>query len=136
MKQPSLSTSFKRSQVAAITATAVDFGSLVALVEWAHIWYVAATAIGATLGALTNFMMGRHWSFEAAGQGIHGQALRYALVSGGSLLLNSAGVWGFTEFLGWPYPISKLAIAVIVGVAYNFPMHRRFVFRSTSDRTG
>ena len=127
--QPSLIVSLRRSQIAAITATIVDFSSLIFLVEIGHVWYVAATAIGAFLGALVNFLLGRHWSFAAGHDGIHGQVVRYAAVSAGSLVLNSAGVYLLTEYFGSYYAVSKVITAVLVGLLFNFPLHRRFVFR-------
>jgi putative flippase GtrA len=130
---PSVAKSFARSQVAALVATVVDFSTLMLLTEVAGLWYVASTAAGAFLGAVTNFLLGRHWSFEAADPEAHGpmhhQAWRYALVSGGSLLLNSGGVWALTEGFGLPYPVSKGLVAVAVGFLYNYPMQRAFVFR-------
>ena len=129
MSRRKLLSTFGRSQVASVAATLVDFGSLVFLVEVAHVWYVAATAIGACLGAVANFWINRHWSFEASGQAVHGQALRYALVSAGSLVLNSGGVFLLTDYGHLPYPVSKAVIAFLVGIAYNFPMHKGFVFR-------
>src|SRR5690349_10667700 len=88
-EKPDHKTAFARSQLAALVATGVDFGSLVFLVEVVKVYYVWATAIGAFLGALTNFLMGRHWSFEATHERARFQVLRYALVSGGSLGLNT-----------------------------------------------
>ncbi len=127
---PSLIRTFGRSQLSSLVATLVDFGALVLLTEFGGVWYVASTAVGAFLGGVTNFLMGRHWSFEEAHHGrIHGQALRYSLVSGGSLVLNSAGVWFFTEVAHLPYPASKGIIAILVSVAWNFPLQRHFVFR-------
>jgi putative flippase GtrA len=90
---------------------------------------VWATAIGAFFGAVANFLIGRFWSFEATHRRPHGQALRYALVSAGSLGLNSLGVLGLYSGLGIHYVIAKAATALAVGVLYNFPLHRRFVFR-------
>jgi len=121
--------SLRRSQVAAISATIVDFCSLIFLVEIGHVWYVAATAIGAFLGALVNFLLGRHWSFAAKDDAIHGQVLRYTAVSIGSLVLNSLGVYLLTEDFGIHYALSKLITAISVGLLFNFPLHRRFVFR-------
>jgi putative flippase GtrA len=129
LEKPSFLVSFHRSQVASLLATVVDFGSLVFLVELVHVWYVAATAIGAFLGALTNFMLGRHWSFKATHGAVHGQATRYAIVSGMSLLLNSAGVYLFTDLFGYKYTVSKLITAFLVGIFFNFPLHRRYVFK-------
>jgi len=121
--------SLRRSQIAAITATIVDFSSLIFLVEIGQVWYVAATAIGAFLGAVVNFLLGRHWSFAAGHDAIHGQVVRYAAVSAGSLVLNSAGVYLLTEYFGSYYAVSKVITAVLVGLLFNFPLHRRFVFR-------
>ena len=41
--------SLRRSQIAAISATIVDFGSLIFLVEICRVWYVAATAVSTSL---------------------------------------------------------------------------------------
>jgi putative flippase GtrA len=128
--RPSFLTSFKRSQVASFAATIADFGTLVCLVELAQVWYVAATAIGAFVGALTNFMFGRYWSFVAIQDGMHGQAFRYALVSAMSLVLNSGGVYLFTDFVGLKYIVSKTIVAILIGIFFNFPLHRHFVFRA------
>jgi len=54
---------------------------------------------------------------------------RYTAVSAGSLVLNSAGVYLLTEDFGIYYAVSKLITAILVGLLFNFPLHRRFVFR-------
>jgi putative flippase GtrA len=125
---PPLLISLRRSQIASLTATVVDFSALIFLVEIVHVWYVAATATGAFLGALVNFVLGRQWSFEAHEQSVRGQLIRYAAVSAVSLVLNSLGVYLLTEYCGTHYTISKAVTAVLVGVLFNFPLHRRFVF--------
>ena len=45
-----------------------------------------------------------------------------------SLVLNSLGVYLLTEYLKIHYAISKAITAFLVGVLFNFPLHRRFVF--------
>jgi putative flippase GtrA len=122
--------SLGRSQIASLTATVADFCTLILLVEFGQIWYVAATVIGAFAGAVVNFILGRHWSFEADHEGVRGQAIRYALVSSASLVLNSLGVYLLTEYAGLHYTISKGISALLVGILVNFPLHRRFVFRT------
>jgi putative flippase GtrA len=120
--------SLRRSQIASLTATVVDFSSLIFLVEIGRVWYVAATATGALLGAIVNFILGRHWSFMANHDAVRGQAIRYAAVSGVSLVLNSLGVYLLTDYIGIHYAISKAITAFLVGILFNFPLHRRFVF--------
>ena len=120
--------SWGRSQLASLTATIVDFGSLFFLVEVTGIWYVTATAVAAFLGALVNFALGRHWTFEATEQSVRGQMLRYAVIALLSLILNSAGVYLLTDHCGVYYMLSKAITAFSVGVLFNFPLHRYFVF--------
>jgi putative flippase GtrA len=125
---PPLLVSLRRSQIASLTATLVDFSTLIFLVEVAKVWYVAATAAGAFMGAAVNFALGRYWSFEAGHGRIRGQALRYAVVSAASLFLNSAGVYVLTDYFGLHYALSRAATALLIGILFNFPLHRRFVF--------
>ena len=121
---------FSRAQIAALAATVVDFGTLTVWVEFGHQFYAYGVAIGAFMGAVTNFCINRYWSFEAKQYPISGQALRYSLVSTGSLLLNTFGVYLLTERFGLHYMISKLTIALLIGIFYNYPMHRYFVYES------
>lgn len=121
--------SFSRSQISSAIATGVDYALLFFLAEYFHVWYVAATAAGALAGAVTNFLMNRHWSFLAAHHHWSNQAVRYAWVSGASLLLNCIGVYAMTEALHIHYSISVVVISFLVGWAFNFPMHRHYVFR-------
>jgi putative flippase GtrA len=71
--KPPLMVSLRRSQIASLTATVVNFSCLVFLVEVARVWYVVATAIASFQGAFVNFMLGRHWSFTADDEGFGGQ---------------------------------------------------------------
>lgn len=126
-KVPFLS-SLGRSQAASLIATGCDFLVLIYLVESLGVWYVAATAMGAFVGAVINFSINRYWSFKATGGRIHIQAFRYSLVSGLSLLFNSLGVYWMTDDLGLPYVASKALTSLLVGLFFNFPMHRFYVF--------
>lgn len=127
--RPSFIASFSKSQVAAFAATLADYILLFSLVEIFHVWYVLATALGALLGAIVNFIINRYWSFEATHRRWHGQAWKYALVSAGSLLLNSGGVYAMTELGRIHYAISVVAVSLIVAWVFNYPLQRHFVFR-------
>lgn len=119
-----------RSQATAALATVVDMGSLVILVEISQIHYVGATALGALAGAFTNYAANRLWAFDDAHPApVPGQMARYGAVSAVSLILNTAGVFLFTDLLGLRYLLSKIITAIAVSVAWNYPMHRFYVFR-------
>jgi putative flippase GtrA len=130
--RPRFIVTFFRAQLSSIAASVVDFGVLIFCVEVLHVWYVAATALGAFCGAVTNFLLGRYWSFEAAEKPLRSQVWRYALVALGSLLLNSAGVYLITEKLHLVYWLSKVITALLVGICFNFTLQRSFVFRKVS----
>jgi putative flippase GtrA len=118
-----------RSQVGGGLATVVDFTSLLFSVEVLHFWYGLGVAIGAILGAATSFLVGRHWAFKTTDEKARTQAARYFWVAAGSLALNFFGVIFLTEHFRLKYWLSKVLIAVLVGVGYNFTLHRYFVFR-------
>lgn len=121
--------SLGRAQVASLAATALDFGTLFFATEVLGIWYVLSTGLGALFGAVTNFVLNRFWSFGVAHLHWGPQAFRYTLVSTGSLGLNMLGVYVFTDEMGLKYGLSKVITAILVGLLFNFPLHRRYVFK-------
>lgn len=121
--------SLGRSQVSSLAATVLDFSVLFLCVEILGVWYPVATGIGALSGAILNFTMGRRWSFEANTREWSDQALRYAYVSLASLGLNVVGVYVITEYLGITYGYSRGITAFVIGLCFNFPLHRHYVFR-------
>ena len=128
-ERPSLVKSFTRSQLSSVLATGLDFCVMTLMVEVLAIWSVTATAVGAFVGAVTHFICGRYWSFLASEGGLKSQAMRYALVAFAGLLLNALGVLLMTEYLDMHYFTSRIIISLVVGVFFNFPLHRHFVFK-------
>jgi putative flippase GtrA len=123
---------FGKHQIAALVATGVDFGAMIALVELAHLAPPVATVGGAVCGGVTNFAIGRTWAFRGVHRGsLHGQAARYAAVSFGGALLNGALVAVVLAVAAaMPYVAARMLVAALVSVAYSFPMHSRVVFRT------
>jgi putative flippase GtrA len=120
--------SLQRSVVTSLFTTALDFGTLTALVELFHLNYVIATFLGTVVGSVSNFLINRHWAFEARAGAAHWQFARFLPVQGGSSGLQTLGVWLFTEHTRFRYFTSKLVVAVLVYVLWNYPMNRFFVF--------
>lgn len=113
-----------------MTASLTDALILFSSVEWAEVPYPIGTTLGAFCGAVVNFYINRHWTFRADRARWEKQAIRYAAVSSGSLLLNVGLVVLFTESLGLKYGWSKIAASLLVGFCFNFPLHKKFVFKN------
>lgn len=121
---------FLRAQVAAFAGTAADYLATFILKDLLSVWYVVATGCGALVGAIVNFVMGRQWAFKATEGKVGGQAFRYALVSFGSLILNTGGVYAWVELTSeaWVYP-AKVVVGLLVGITWNFFMQKYFVYK-------
>lgn len=124
----SLSPRFIRSGLTSLLTTAFDFAVLTGCVELLHINYVLATWMGTVVGSLSNFTINKHWAFKGSSVPLPHQLGRFVLVQAGSSGWNTLGVWLLTRFGGLPYQVSKLIIAVVVAVAWNYPMNRIIVF--------
>jgi putative flippase GtrA len=123
-----------RHQIASLISTVVDFSMMVLSVEMLGMRPVVATAVGATCGAVTNFQLGRHFTFRVGGERPAPQAARYALVSATSALLNTLGEYILHDLLGVQYLGARAMVAVLVSVLWNFPLQRHFVFQAPSRK--
>jgi len=93
-------------------------------------YYVYATAIGAVAGAVVSFFLGRHWAFMNKEGKLSTQSIKYIITSGFSLLLNVAGMYLLVDILGISnIIIAKTIIALTVGILFNFPMQRFFIYK-------
>lgn len=111
-------------------ATAVDGLTMTTLVHLAHLSPPAATAVAASLGGVVHFTCCRKYVFPRAHSAKAGAALRYALVALASALLNTIGVLLGSSFGKGSWATQRLFVAVLVSLAWNLPMHSRFVFRT------
>ena len=123
-------TSLLRYNVSAGTATGTDFLTLLFCKEVLGVYYVLATFIGACFGATVAFFLGRNWTFFNKEGHISSQSIKFLVVVGGSILLNTFGEYFFTDIVQiGHYMFARVVTAVTVGITYNFPMQRYFVFR-------
>jgi len=129
MKKKSFILSFLKYQTAAISATLMDFAVFFILKDEFHVWYVAATAIGALCGALINFILCRNWAFSSKEKKLAIQISRYVMVSAGSLVLNTLLVFVITELFLIHENYSRIFTAIIVAITYNFTLQKYFVFK-------
>jgi putative flippase GtrA len=105
----------------------VNLAVFAVLSEFLDIHHLIA-AVGAFCVAITNnFLLNRHWTFDA-GDGHAGfQAMRFFTVSTGALLVNLAVLEGLvsTTTLG---DLSSQAIAVAVAMPLNFLGNKLWTF--------
>jgi len=117
-----------RHHVSSIVATGVDFAAMIASVELLRLSPVIGTVIGAAIGGVTNFLLGRHFTFRSQSVEVSRQALRYALVSATSLGLNALGEHAFITLFSSRYVLGRILVATAVNNLWNYPMQRFFVF--------
>lgn len=119
-----------RHQIAGLIATGVDFGVTFLLINAFFLWVGYANFIGASLGAVTNFIISTLWAFSGSSNKLINQIWKYTIVSLGSALLNTLFVVLFTEmWFQFDLLITKIIVAVIIAWTYNFLLMRYFVFR-------
>jgi putative flippase GtrA len=118
-----------RFNTSAIAATAVDYTLFLFLLEVMHIWYLLASFVGLVMGGFTAFLLERSWAFKRKDGKISGQAIRYLMVWTTSIILNTAGLYLIVRFLDMQYIVAKVTISIIVGIGFNFLMHKYFVFK-------
>lgn len=119
-----------RHQLGAIVATLVDFGVMIFCVERLGMRPAVATGVGATLGGITNFTLGRTWVFPGNAGRLGGQALRYASVSAGGAALNALGEHLVNGQAHVQYVVARAIVSVAVSLLWNYPMQREFVFHA------
>jgi len=127
-------TLLSQHQLSSLVATGVDYCVMIVCVSVFGLTPVLGTVLGALCGAVTSFTLGRRWVFDAKLGDLRAQALRYALVSTVSLCGNAGGEWALVR-LHLQYVVARVIASTVVGIGWNFPMHRHFVFRSEAPVT-
>jgi putative flippase GtrA len=121
---------FVRANLASTIASAVEYVLVTGLVV-AGLHYLEAATAGAVTGALIDFSLKRHWAFDRAHKGaVHHEGLRYLAVSATSLGLNLAVAYALVDGLHLPAVPGVIAASLVVGFAWNYPLHRYYVFRT------
>ncbi|GEJ59204.1 GtrA family protein [Anaeromyxobacter diazotrophicus] len=127
---------FVRANLSSTLASGAEYVLVTGLVL-AGLHYLYAASAGAVLGALVDFTLKRHWAFDRAAKGaVHHEGLRYLLVSATSLGLNLALAYALVDGLHLPAVPGVIAASLVVGFAWNYPLHRLYVFRTAHRRGG
>jgi putative flippase GtrA len=119
---------FLKANMSSLVASGSDFLMTVMLVQWCEADVVAAAVTGTLTGGVINFLMGRHWVFQADDERAVRQLFKYLLVWTGNLLLNTGGVYLLASCAGFHYAASKVVTSLLVAFLYNYPLQKKFVF--------
>jgi putative flippase GtrA len=119
---------FIKVQATSLLASGIDFLTTIVCVEVVHIWYLAASVMGAIGGGIVSFGVSKSWVFSQNHQPIGPLLWRFALVWLGNAGLNATGLFMATQFLDVPYLMAKTAISILVGISYNYVFQKDFVF--------
>jgi putative flippase GtrA len=121
---------FVRAHVASGLASGLEW-LLVSGLVLAGVHYLLAAAAGAVTGAVTDFSLKRYWAFGRTHRaGVAHEGVRYLAVSLASLGLNLAAAYVLVDWLGVKPIPGVIAASILVGFAWNYPLHRVYVFRS------
>lgn len=127
---------FSKAQGVSVLATGVDFGVTFLLFRLAGVTAGTASilvtfcgATGTLCGGVIHFMVSRTWVFNAQEKRWAGQLNRYALVWIGNLALNASGLYLLTRYTELSHMLTKIVVAIIVAVSYNYVLQKRFVFK-------
>jgi putative flippase GtrA len=119
---------FVKFGIVGVSNTLLFFAVYTLLLKGFGVWYLAASGIGFTVGAVNGFLLNRRWTFA----GHVGDALtpvRWTIVQGSGLLLNLGLVATCVEVIGLDKLVGQ-AIAIAVVVVVTFMANRAWTFRT------
>ena len=99
------------------------------------IWYIAASAIGYTLGSINGYVLNRRWTFRAGHISHTTSASRYALVQIVAALANLGLLYVFVDGLGVDRIVGQVIVIGIVQLL-SFLAHRAWSFAHRGEDLG
>lgn len=90
--------------------------------------YKVVAAFGAVGGAIVNFLINRHFTFQQATERALPQALRYAVVSLTTYFALTLLLQGMIEGLGWSERVAWLPAKLLAFALVSYPAQRLWVF--------
>ena len=135
---------FLRAQLSSQLASFIDFLVTIVLANVFNLFYVYATFTGSICGGITNCIVNYRWTFKAMHIKKRYVAIRYIFVWIGSIFLNTTGIFLMTELIKKIpllmkvpdliydniFIISKIVVSLLVGIGWNYVMHRFFVYKN------
>ncbi|MCW3032013.1 MAG: hypothetical protein QOK19_437 [Solirubrobacteraceae bacterium] len=118
---------FIKFGIVGVSNTLLTFIVYTLLLKVFGVWYIAASAIGFTVGAVNGFLLNRRWTFA----GHVGDALtpvRWAIVQGGGLGINLLLLYVFVHDARLDKLLAQACATVVVTIT-TFLINRAWTFR-------
>lgn len=142
LKSDNIFFTFLRSSVSSQISSWVDMGVGFILFAWVNLLPWVAAACGAVAGGIVNCIVGYKFTYHADNVSKRAVTVKFLMVWLGSLILNTWGTdavyyllqrWTWLETIGFNpkgyFAAARLGVSLVVSLAWNFLLQRRFVFR-------
>ncbi len=113
-----------------VLASATDVVLLLVLVEVLLLPVALAAFAAASCGAIASFLVNKFWAFRDPRPLCLPQLLGFAVVALGSAIGTALCVQLLSVGLGLPYLLAKAIGAVVLFLAWSYPVQSRLVFRA------
>lgn len=110
-------------------AYAVDYCSLIVLVEVFSVYYLTAALAAFLLGSVTSYVLNVMWVFDKRTfKNKYFEIFIFVVIAIAGLAMNQYMIWFFTENVKFHYLFSKL-VATMVVFTWNFFARKYILFR-------
>jgi len=118
-----------------MTGLVIDFSITYLLKEDLSVNPYLSNAMGFVAAATSNFYINKKWTFKDKSSKMLHQYLLFVSISAIGLLLNTAFLYLFFQYMAISFYISKV-LSVIVVFAWNFTANSLFTFKYGGIRSG
>src|SRR5436190_1522201 len=118
---------FLRFAVTGVINTALDFGVLYLLVEFAHWLVPPAKIISTSVGMLNSFFLNKYWTFRDHRNMTRKQVVQFLVISIIGLLLSTGLITLFVSLFNIWYIAANL-LTVLIVLFWNFWANRQWTF--------
>ena len=109
-------------------AALVDLALLFALTEWVRLYYILSAALAFIIAFMVSFTLQKFWTFgDHDTEEIGRQAFLYFTVSFANLIINTALMYIFVEYVHLFYMLSQIIAGLLIAIS-SFFIYRRFIF--------
>jgi putative flippase GtrA len=123
---------FIKFNLVGLLNTALDF-AVITLLTWLGVYYILAQCLSYGVGMLNSYTLNKYWTFAQKGRFEPKQAIRFALLNLGSLLLSLALLVIFKDQWMMKVLLAKLLTTVITTLV-NYAGNKLWVFPANETK--